>query len=452
MVLLREVMQQAEISPRGMAKLRGKFGHQFRCIEGVAPLLVPFNKFIGGPESVFEWDTPKVISHELRATMGALFQWLPRLQPEGAAMWPLDAATVLFRWEQGLALPGGPLVVVYWDASPLSVGISVRTKPDEIWKTCGMRYERASTIVTFDSPLEAQVHRESAGAPMALAFLRSQMDLRGWHVLFVNDCLPVVIALRKGSHSARLQADAEAVTLGLLEAGAKGTFLHIPGTEMVAAGVDGASRDGAKSVIGPSCTPLGKAKILAFLELHGWTATIDLFAADCNKFTERYASWTDEPNSEAVDAFGMASWDQSRCPCGQTHRETPFIFPPKRLEKAVYKRARSDGVRAIFVVPTAYTAAYWKGLRARAVAQLELTSPASEFSNPQGTMGNHTVFLVDFGGADSPPAATCGQDHLRRGRVQRLSAVELEERSRTRAARARFDTLSEEVERSPEQP
>ena len=38
MALLLEVMQLAEISPSGMAKLRGKFGHQFRCIEGVAPL------------------------------------------------------------------------------------------------------------------------------------------------------------------------------------------------------------------------------------------------------------------------------------------------------------------------------------------------------------------------------------------------------------------------------
>jgi hypothetical protein len=28
MKLLHEVMHQAEISPRGMAKLRGKFGHQ----------------------------------------------------------------------------------------------------------------------------------------------------------------------------------------------------------------------------------------------------------------------------------------------------------------------------------------------------------------------------------------------------------------------------------------
>ncbi len=202
---------------------------------------------------------------------------------------------------------------------------------------------------------------------MVLDFLRAQMDLRGWLVLFVNDCMPVVIAMRKGSHSMRLQADAERVTLGLLEAGAKASFLHIPGTEMVAAGTDGASREGAKSILGPSSTPVGRAKILAFLAEHGWSATIDLFAADCNKFTERYrdASWTDEPNSEAVDAFAMDSWNQSICPCWRAHRETPFIFPPKRLERAVFKRARSDGVRAIFVVSTAYTAAYWKGLRAR---------------------------------------------------------------------------------------
>jgi len=451
MALLLEVMQQAELSPRGMAKLRGKFGHQFRCIEGVAPLLVPFNKFIGGPESVREWDEPKIISPALRTIMGELYQWLPRLQPAGAAMWPLDPSTILFRWQRWLSVPGGPLVVAYWHASPFAVGISGRTRPDEIWRSQGMRYEQASTIVTFDSPLEAQVHRESAGAPMVLDFLRAQMDLRGWQILFVNDCMPVVIAMRKGSHSMRLQADAERVTLGLLEAGAKASFLHIPGTEMVAAGTDGASREGAKNILGPSCTPAGREKILAFLAVHGWRATIDLFAADCNKFTERYASWTDEPNSEAVDAFAMDSWNQSICPCGRAHRETPFIFPPKRLERAVFKRARSDGVRAIFVVPTAHTAAYWKGLRARSEAQLEMTSPRSEFHNPQGTMGNHTVFLVDFGAADSPSPATCGQDRLRRGRRHRLGAVELEERSRTRAERAKFDRPIED-EQDPSQP
>ncbi len=108
-----------------------------------------------------------------------------------------------------------------------------------------------------------------------------------------------------------------------------------------------------------------------------------------------------------------------------------FIFPPKGLEKAVFRRARSDGVRAIFVVPTAVTAGYLKGLRARSTARLELTSPRLEFHNPQSTMGNHTVFLVDFGDTDSRLAQCCGQVACHRGRRQRLSQVELEERSRT---------------------
>jgi hypothetical protein len=263
------------------------------------------------------------------------------------------------------------------------------------------------------------------------------MNLSGWHILFVNDCLPVILALRKGSHSARLQADAETVALGVLEAGAKASFLHIPGTEMIAVGTDGASREGAKHVIGPSLTDVGRDRVRTFLRQHGWRITIDLFAADCNKFCERYSSWTDEPNSEAVDAFSILSWNQSLCACGQMHRETAFIFPPKRMEKAIFRRARSDGVRAVFVVPTAYTAGYWMGLRARSMARMELTSPETEFYNPQGPMGNHTVFLVDFGETDSLLPACCGQEHKRRGRRQLLSDVELEERRRTRAETSR---------------
>ncbi len=98
----------------------------------------------------------------------------------------------------------------------------MRTRPDEIWRTQGLQYDQASTIVTFDCPLEAQIDWESAaaGAPMVLDFLQAQIDLRGWQILFVNDCMPVVIAMRKGSHLMRLQADAERVTLWLLEAGA----------------------------------------------------------------------------------------------------------------------------------------------------------------------------------------------------------------------------------------
>ncbi len=116
-----------------------------------------------------------------------------------------------------------------------------------------------------------------------------------------------------------------------------------------------------------------------------------------------------------------------------------YLFPPKGLEKAVFQRARSDGVRAIFIVPTAVTAGYWKGLRARSTALLELTSGRAEFDNPQGIMGNHTVFLVDFGETDSRLASCCGQAGCHHGRRQRLSQVELEERSRTKAELARLD-------------
>jgi hypothetical protein len=171
---------------------------------------------------------------------------------------------------------------------------------------------------------------------------------------------------------------------------------------------------------------VSRDRIRGFLHQHGWEATIGLFATDCNKFVARYATWTDEPNSKGVYAFSLASWNQSICTCCQEHRETAFIFPPKGLEEAVFRRARSDGIRAIFVVPTAAAAGYWKGLRARSTARLELTSPRLEFHNPQGTMGNHTVFLVDFGDTDSRLAPCCEQAACHRGRRQRLSLVELE--------------------------
>jgi hypothetical protein len=222
MKLLHDMMHRAKCSPRAaMAKLRGKFAHQFRCIKGVGPFLVPFNKFVGSPETVREWDEPKPISDHLRTNMGFLYRCFPELQPAGAAMWPLEPATLLFQWEHSLPFPGGPLVVIYWDASPFSVGLTIRVRPDQIWRTAGMVYDQATTIVTFPDPIEAQVHLESAGGPIAFRILSSLMDLRGWHVLFVIDCLPVILAMRKRSQSKQLQSDSESVAVGILEAGAK---------------------------------------------------------------------------------------------------------------------------------------------------------------------------------------------------------------------------------------
>ena len=146
----------------------------------------------------------------------------------------------------------------------------------------------------------------------------------------------------------------------------------------------------------------------------------------------RFASWTDEPDNEVVDAFTFSSWNQSKCVCGRMHRETCFIFPPMGLERTVVRRARSDGVKAVFVVPTAYKAGFWMALRNHAIDSFELTKPDSDFANAQAPLGKHTVFLVDFGGPDanSPP---CGQEAERRGRRPLLNVIEAEERLRVQA-------------------
>ena len=106
-------------------------------------------------------------------------------------MWPLDPRTVLTLWEQGTETPGGPLIVVFWDSSPEgAAGISIRHRPDEIWKTAGMQYPGATSIATFGEELRAQVHRESAGAPLAMQLLRNLQNIRGHRVLFVMTVCP----------------------------------------------------------------------------------------------------------------------------------------------------------------------------------------------------------------------------------------------------------------------
>jgi hypothetical protein len=225
---------------------------------------------------------------------------------------------------------------------------------------------------------------------------------------FVNDCLQVVLAMQKGSNSRGLQADAEYMAKAGLEAGASLLLL----------------RGGARCIIGPACSPSTREAIQALCVQQGWKITIDLFAANCNKLVEHFASWTDEPDSDVVDAFTIR--------CERFHREKAFVFPPIGLERTVVRRAQSDGVKVVFVVPTAYKAGYWMALRNHSVAMTEWNDIASNFVGVQAPLGRHTIFLVDFGGPDtqSPP---CGQESRHRGRRTLLSAVEEEQRRRIRS-------------------
>ena len=61
------------------------------------------------------------------------------------------------------------------------------------------------------------------------------------------------------------------------------------------------------------------------------------------------------------------------------HRETLFIFPPRGLERSVVQRAKSDSVRACFMVPTNHRAACWKLLRTVSIARLAFNDPKHDF-------------------------------------------------------------------------
>jgi hypothetical protein len=101
-------------------------------------------------------------------------------------MQPLDPRTILFNWEQGIDVPGAPLLVVLAPPS------------DNVQARCGRRQECSTTAQPPSRHpslrwrrRSTRLHHESAGGPLAMRLLQSLIDICGWRVFFVNDCLPV---------------------------------------------------------------------------------------------------------------------------------------------------------------------------------------------------------------------------------------------------------------------
>ena len=94
-----------------------------------------------------------------------------------------------------------------------------------------------------------------------MRLFRSLLDIIGHGILFVDDCLPVVLAMQKGSQSLRvkLQADSGHMATAGLESGATLVYLDIPETRMIEDVVSGASRDQAYRE--PSCPPRTRATV-----------------------------------------------------------------------------------------------------------------------------------------------------------------------------------------------
>ena len=195
-------------------------------------------------------------------------------------------------------------------------------------------------------------------------------------------------------------------------------FLHVSGEALIEDGTDDGSRAKAQSLQGPACTDVLWSRIREFAGglRHQWRPSIDVFAAACSARRDRFCSWTPKGGSEQVDAFAMRSWDSSLCPsCQQWHRECLFYFVLDGLADTVVRRARSDGARGLFLVPTNFKAGYFLVLRAVAVAALDLEAQQSRYRFTHKPVGRMTLFAADFGddAADCWPA-TCAQAFIPR--------------------------------------
>ena len=110
-----------------------------------------------------------------------------------------------------------------------------------------------------------------------------------------------------------------------------------------------------------------------------------------------------------MDAFSARSWNHGTCVCGRRHRETGFFFPPNGLEDTVVRRAKSDGARGIFLVPTNRKAAFYMCLSQHAHASRIVRSDKDTFVHVVRSMPQHTLFAADLGSVLITPRRRVGR-------------------------------------------
>ena len=182
----------------------------------------------------------------------------------------------------------------------------------------------------------------------------------------------------------------------------------------------------------------------------GYVITIELLASTCNALAERFAFLIAEPSlrGAAVDAFGLRSWESSLRPeSGARHTQVGFYFPPPGLEDRVVSRARSDGARGVFLVPTRQRAGYWMALRRASTRWMHVPESCCVFEYAERVLGAHTLFLVDFEGP-SDSVEACAAAGLRRDQGRSRDPLEEAEKKELRLAMRGFELHEEARARS----
>ena len=151
---------------------------------------------------------------------------------------------------------------------------------------------------------------------------------------------------------------------------------HVPGLQLIAEGIDGASRAGddfglgcnVESIRAPAVSDELWALVQAVAVAAGWRITVDAFASASNARAARFWSLFPEPGAEAVGALSVLDWDSSSCPVsGAAHRKVVYTFPPPILLRGAIAKALEDRARCVLVVPVAVIAQHWHKLLAASV-------------------------------------------------------------------------------------
>ena len=363
------------ITLRGLDSVRGRILHYSLSIRHLRILATEITWLIGTEEEP-AYDEELPVSDDMRNLASEIEEVTKKYAPQGCALWPAIPSSLYGGFLRGETGPG--FAVATWDSGPHGWAA--------LWKWWSLLegnkvLEERLMVGTWPagSAVTDQAHREGLGGCLMLEAMAQEKDLTGWTVILRNDAESALAAFRKGSSHSRtmqelaLRFNRICVCLNL------DTFpIHVPGKQMVAEGIDGASRAGAyfgpennvESVLGPRVTDELWMRVLGVTEKAGWRISVDLFASAANTRAARFVTRFPEPGAEATDALSVPDWAYSQCPgCGQIHWEVVYAFPPPGLCRKFVRKAMADGVQAVIVVALAVTEPYWHKLVRSSVVQ-----------------------------------------------------------------------------------
>ena len=439
---------------RSLDSVKGRLLHYSAAISHLRVLVTELARLMG-PVSEETYDDPIPTPAGLSELAAEMHSRVLRFAPAGSPLWPAVPSSAY------AALLSGAERLVFcsltWDASPHGWAALARW-----WDVSGPHPVLRDLLLIGSWPagwdVSEQPFREALGGALAFDALIRAVDVRGRLCILRNDASAAVAAFRKGSSkSAPMQRCA--LLLDQLAADADVDYLpwHVPGLQLVAEGIDDASRAGdamgagvnLAAALGPAVGELLWARIQAVLHAAGWRVTVDAFASESNARAQRYWSAFLEPGSEALDALSVLDWGQSRCPvCGSCHREVVYAFPPPELLRAAVAKALADSALCVLVVPVSILAPHWNKLLAASVLDQGSGFPGGfDRIRKTGSLLLHSagyapeelaIFACDFGRlaprAGLPAASTCPGAFRRRPRPVCGSAADQADRVRLRDA------------------